>query len=76
MSKLTTTALRGHWPGKDRWLSDGGGRGSGRLVARLSRDGVLLYFQYVHDSRKRQLPLGAYDEAGRRGLTLLAARDK
>lgn len=75
MPNITVTALRGKWPGHDRWMSDGGSRGAGRLVARITRNGVDLYFQYFH-GRKRFLPIGGYDESGRSGLTLLAARDK
>lgn len=46
MARITTTMLRARWQGSDRWLSDGGARGAGRLTARITRDGVLLYFQY------------------------------
>lgn len=74
--KLTVNALRGQWRGRDRWISDGGSRGSGRLVARLTRDGVLLYFQHYHGGQKRLLPLGDYDIAGKQGLTLPQAREK
>ena len=74
--KLTVNALRGQWRGRDRWMSDGGTRGAGRLVARLTRDGVLLYFQHYHDGQKRLLPLGDYDASGKQGLTLPKAREK
>lgn len=74
MTVLTTTALRGRWRGSDRWLSDGGARGAGRLTARLTRDGVLLYYQYFHHGRLERVPLGPYDEAGERGLSLVKAR--
>jgi len=57
-----------------RWLTDGGSRGSGRLAARITPSGVHLYFQY--GSAKRRLPLGPYDEAGERGLSLIQARDR
>ncbi len=71
MAQLTTNTLRAAWRGKDQWLSDGGARGGGRLVARLTRDGVALLFQYfAHDGRKRFLPLGPYDASGARGLSL------
>jgi integrase len=77
MAQLTTNTLRAAWRGKDQWLSDGGARGGGRLVARLTRDGVALLFQYfAHDGRKRFLPLGPYDASGARGLSLPKARDR
>jgi integrase len=76
MATITTTALRGRWRGTDRWLSDGGARGAGRLTARITRDATLLYFQYFHDGRLQRVPLGPYDETGARGLSLVAARDR
>lgn len=77
MSRLTTNTLRAHWHGADRWISDGGARGAGRLVARITRTGVDFYFQYfAEDGRKRFLPLGPYDADGTRGLSLPAARDR
>src|ERR1700719_2977386 len=77
MAQLTTNALRAQWRGKDRWISDGGARGGGRLVARITRDGVSMLFQYfAPDARKRFLPLGPYDAAGARGLSLPKARDR
>jgi integrase len=74
MASITVTALRARWRGVDRWLSDGGGRGGGRLVARLTRDGALLYFQHFHDGKRRWWPLGPYDEAGIKGMNLTQAR--
>ncbi len=76
MATITTTALRGRWRGTDRWLSDGGARGAGRLTARITRDATLLYFQYFHDGRLQRVALGPYDETGARGLSLVAARDR
>jgi len=76
MAVLTTTALRGRWHGSDRWLSDGGARGAGRLTARLTRDGVLLYYQYFCDGKLERVPLGPYDETGQRGLSLVKARTR
>jgi integrase len=46
------------------------------LAARVSRDGVSLYFQYYCGSDRRRLALGPYDESGVRGLSLLKARDR
>lgn len=77
MAQLTTNTLRATWRGKDRWISDGGARGGGRLVARVTRDGVALLFQYfAPDGRKRFFPLGPYDANGARGLSLPKARDR
>lgn len=74
MPQLTVTALRSRWPGFDRWISDGGARGGGRLLARVMRDGVHWYFLYFCNGAKRRLALGPYDEKGDRGLSLLQAR--
>jgi len=77
MAQITTLALRAPWRGQDRWLSDGGPRGGGRLVARLSRDGVAFLFQYfAPEGRKRFLPIGPYDPQAERGLALPEARDR
>ena len=76
MPQLTVTALRARWPGFDRWLSDGGARGGGRLLARVMRDGVHWYYLYFEEGQKRRLPLGPYDERGARGLSLVQARDR
>jgi integrase len=75
--QLTTNGLRTAWRGKDQWLSDGGARGGGRLIARITRDGVALLFQYfAPEGRKRFFPLGPYDSNGTRGLSLPKARDR
>lgn len=76
MARLTATHLRKPWRGADRWLSDSAARGDGRLVARLRRDGVALYYRYRVNGQNRAIPLGAYDEAGKRGLSLKKARDR
>ena len=73
-NNLTVNGLRAKWGGKDLWRSDGGARGDGRLVARIMQEGVAFYFQYFVPGKgkelKKSLPLGEYDEAGRRGLSL------
>lgn len=78
MIRITTTMLRRRWSGSDKWLSDGGARGAGRLTARITSDGVLLYFQYFlpGTGKLRRVPLGPYDESGTRGLSLPRARDR
>src|SRR5437879_3928882 len=76
-SQITTNGLRVAWRGKDRWLSDGGARGAGRLVARITREGVAFLYQYFGPGgRKRFFPLGPYDAQGVRGLSLPRARDR
>ena len=79
-NSLTVNCLRAKWSGKDLWRSDGGPRGGGRLVARIMKEGVAFYFQYFIPSQgkevKRSLPLGEYDETGKRGLSLPQARDR
>ena len=79
-NNLTVNGLRTRWNGKDLWRSDGGARGGGRLVARIMQEGVTFYFQYFVPGQgkelKKSLPLGEYDESGRRGLSLTQARDR
>jgi integrase len=68
---------RARWEGTDRWLSDGGSRGIGRLVAKVSQAGIGFYFAYFNAARQRRfLSLGKYDAAGQRGITLKDARDR
>jgi len=80
MAQLTNNTLRATWRGKDKWLSDGGPRGAGRLVARVTRDGVNFLYQYFAPDgkkrRKRFFPLGPFDVTGARGLSLPKARDR
>jgi hypothetical protein len=59
-NKITTAALNAKWRGEPRWLSDGGSRGAGRLVAKLGPEGWQFYFQYFDSQDKRQyLPIGS-----------------
>jgi len=77
MARITTLALRAGWRGQERWLSDGGGWGEGRLMARILQDSIGFHYRYyAPDGRKRFLPLGRYDASGERGLPLPAARDR
>ena len=71
---LTPADLR--WNGKDRWESDGGARGEGRLAARITETRTLLYFRYRVDGQNRALPIGAFNPTGRGGLSLKEARAK
>jgi hypothetical protein len=47
---ITTLGLKAPWRGKKRWLSDGGSRNGGRLVARVSRNDADFLFQYFDDA--------------------------
>lgn len=76
MINLTDKTLRRKWSGTDEWLSDGGSRGAGRLVAKLTQSGITFYFQYYEGERRRFLPIGSYDPTGTRGSKLQSARDK
>lgn len=76
MADLTDKALRRKWAGSDEWLSDGGTRGAGRLIAKRAQAGLTFYFQYYDGERRRFLPIGPYDPKGERGKTLRQARDK
>ena len=74
---ITTAALNAKHKGVYRWLSDGGGRGAGRLVAMIRQGGPVFYFQHFDAGRrKRFLPIGPYDSTGRRGWSLQRARDR
>jgi integrase len=75
---ISNTALSAKWQGKPGWLTDGGTRGAGRLVARLrGAEGWQFFFQYFKAEDKRlYLPIGPYDSSGKRGVSLQAARDR
>lgn len=75
MAKLTHRTLQTAKAGQ--WLSDGGTRGGGTLVARkLGGGAVLFYFRYTDPSGQRvPVPLGEWSGSGG-PLSLEAARDK
>jgi hypothetical protein len=74
---ITANQLPTKWNGRDRWLSDGGARNTGRLVARLRREGVTFVYQYFGpEGAKKLLLIGSYDLEGVRGLSLPEARDR
>ena len=74
--RITTKGLMVKWHGKDRWLSDGGQRGSGRLVARIGEGGATFYFQYFDGQSKKLLPIGPYESNGKAGWSLQGAIDR
>lgn len=51
---LTEAVLARPWDGRDRWLSDGGGRGGGRLIAKSARNGVVFYFVWFDAKGRRR----------------------
>jgi hypothetical protein len=59
------------------WLSDGGRKGAGRLLATRLKTGVVFYFRYTKPDGKRDtLPLGSFDPDGETGLRLQQASDR
>jgi hypothetical protein len=73
---LTAATLRAQRGSKERWISDGGRRGSGALWARLTHTGGWFYVGYKHQGKSVKVPLASYDPDGRRRLTLAQARDR
>lgn len=72
-NQITAKALEAQRRGTKGWLTDGGSRGAGRLIAKDAK----FYFSYFNVERTRRfLPIGPYDDKGARGLTLQQARDK
>lgn len=69
---ITVRGLQSLKPGKT--IAADGPRGSGRLEARRTSGGVVFYFRYTkRDGSRDRIALGAYDGAGKKGLTLEAA---
>lgn len=65
---------------KDIWLVDGGARGSGRLVGRItSHGGRFFYYRYTNSEQKRdRLLIGPFESKGdgQSGFTVQQARDR
>jgi hypothetical protein len=59
------------------WLTEAGNRNEGALRAKGGPNGARLYYRY-RDSAGRydDLPIGTFDEKGKRGLTLELARKR
>lgn len=72
---MTVRALENLAPGE--WLTEAGNRNEGALRAKGSAHGARFYFRY-RDSEGRydDLPLGSFDTSGKRGLTLIEARER
>jgi len=74
-SGITVAWLRGTHRGHDEWKSDGGARGSGRLIARRRAGGVFFSFRYAPKKDEEDaVAIGEFSETGRNGLTLAQAR--
>ena len=78
MSKqFTDVLLRAQKPdSKDRWLTEGGRRGEGKLLLRVSPDGTKRFYYRMPAGcgTRAPHPLAPYDPAGRAGYTLAKAR--
>lgn len=77
---ITDKSMQARPDGRDKWLSDPGGRGAGRLVGRITPGGERrFYFRYT-DTRLRQVRhlIGPYDARGdaERSFTVQQARDR
>ena len=72
---ITVRALATLKPGD--WLTEAGNRNEGALRAKGGPNGARLYYRY-RDSAGRydDLPIGTFDEKGKRGLTLELARKR
>lgn len=83
MEAMTTKRINGEIQAarlskKSAWLYDGGAKGAGQLIAKISGNGARFYFDYKDSSGKRdRLPLAPYSEKTKDGcLTLAQARAK
>lgn len=77
---ITDKAMQARAGNRDKWLSDSGARGAGRLAGRITAAGERrFYFRYT-DSRVQQVRLliGPYDARGdgMRSFTVQQARDR
>lgn len=74
---ITDKAMKGKPGDVDRWLTEGGKRGAGRLVGRITTSGErLFYFRYTRtDGQRDTLLIGSYSEKARDGtFTVAGAR--
>jgi hypothetical protein len=72
---ITARALATLTPGA--WLTEAGNRNEGALRAKGGPNGARLYYRYRDTAgRYDDLPLGTFDEKGKRGLTLAQARER
>lgn len=76
---LTDLLIRNTKPkDKDIWLTEDAPRGQARLTLRASKGGSKHFYLRYTDSRGKQrfIPLGAYDSAGKKGLSLRMAGER
>lgn len=72
---MTARALATLKPGK--WLTETGNRNEGALRAKGGPNGARLYYRYRDAAgRYDDLPIGTFDEKGKRGLSLEQARGR
>lgn len=62
----------------DRWITEGGKRGEGKLLIRVSPDSVKRFYYRMPSScgDRSPVPLALYDPQGKNGFTLAKARQK
>lgn len=72
---LTVKGIEGLAPGA--WLADKGRRNAGTLRAKGGTQGARFYFRYRDPAGAYvDLPVGAFDNDGHRGMTLAEAQDR
>jgi hypothetical protein len=72
---MTARALATLKPGE--WRTEAGNRNEGALRAKGGPHGARLYYRYRGSTgRYDDLPVGTFDESGKRGLTLSQARER
>lgn len=78
MKRITDKAMQAQPQPRDTWIIEGGARGAGRLVGRITPAGTrLFYFRHTGANGERvRLPIGPYDARGdgRTGFTVQQAR--
>lgn len=76
-AQFTDAMLKAEKPeAKDKWLTEGGRRGEGKLLMRIAADGVKRFYYRMPagTGSRAPVPLACYDSTGKSGLTLKQAR--
>lgn len=78
MGLITDKQMQEKPGAKDKWHTEDGPRGHGRMTARISKSGErFFYFRYTaSDGSRVTLPLGAYDPQAKSGMSLAQARTR
>lgn len=78
MARITDKQMQAKASATDTWLNEPFARGHGVFLGRITPAGErFFYYRYTQSSGGRvRLPLGAYSQNGKDGLTLAEARDK